>query len=171
MRPAGTPSFRRILVPHDFSVHANRALRVAAQLVAPGGEIVVLHAIVPYVPTSDLPVAQLGAYISPAELVSGARRRLEREVKRSLGTRRTPRVTIAVEIAEPGQCITRRSRDMDLVVLATAGRTGLSHLVIGSVAEKVVRHSPIPVLSLRPEVAMRLARARHAPRAGGSSGR
>jgi nucleotide-binding universal stress UspA family protein len=155
--------FRHILVPHDLSAHANRALRVAADLVAPGGELVVLHAIVPYVPATDLPVADLGAYISSAELLSGARRRLEREVTRVLGKRPTPRITIAVELDEPARCIARRSRGMDLIVIATAGRTGLSHLVIGSVAEKVVRHSPIPVLSLRPETAARLARARHQP--------
>jgi nucleotide-binding universal stress UspA family protein len=154
--------FRRILVPHDFSVHANRALRVAADLAMPGGELVVLHAIMPYMPATDLPVAELGAYISPAELVSGARRRLEREVLRALGKRRTPRVTLAVELDEPLRCIMRRSRGMDLIVIATAGRTGLSHLVIGSVAERIVRHSPIPVLSLRPEVAARLARAQRA---------
>ena len=154
--------FRRILVPHDFSSHATRALRVAADLAAPGGALVVLHAIPPYTPATDLPVAELGAYISPAELLSGARRRLEREVLRALGSRPTPRVTVAVELDEPLPCILRYSRGMDLIVIATAGRTGLSHLVIGSVAERIVRHSPIPVLSMRPEVAARLARHRRA---------
>ena len=152
--------FRRILVPHDFSDHAKHALRVAAKLIAAYGELVVLHAIMPYTPATDLPVAGLDAYVSPAELLSGARRRLEREVARALGKRHTARVTVAVELAEPVRCIMRRSRGMDLIVIATAGRTGLSHLVIGSVAERIVRHSPIPVLSLRPEVAARLARGR-----------
>ena len=150
--------FRRILVPHDFSVHASRALRFAKRLAGPGGEIVVLHAIAPYSPPTDLPVAELQAYISPPELVSAARHRLEREVRRTLGARHRRGVTIAVELAEPADAIARRARGMDLVVIATAGRTGLSHLLIGSVAEKVVRHSPIAVLSLRPEVAARLAR-------------
>ena len=40
---------------------------------------------------------------------------------------------------------------IDLIVLSTHGRTGLSHLLMGSVAEKVVRHSPIPVLIVKPE--------------------
>jgi nucleotide-binding universal stress UspA family protein len=44
---------------------------------------------------------------------------------------------------------------MDVIVMATTGRTGLSHLLIGSVAEKVVRHSPVPVLTLRPEAVRR----------------
>jgi len=42
------------------------------------------------------------------------------------------------------------ARAADSIVMATLGRTGLAHLVIGSVAEKVVRHSPVPVLTLRP---------------------
>jgi nucleotide-binding universal stress UspA family protein len=49
---------------------------------------------------------------------------------------------------------------MDAVVMSTAGRTGLAHLVIGSVAEKVVRHSPIPVVTLRARRGRRAAKAR-----------
>jgi nucleotide-binding universal stress UspA family protein len=44
-----------------------------------------------------------------------------------------------------------RHNDIDLIVLATHGRTGLTHLLMGSVAEKVVRSAPCPVLTLRPE--------------------
>jgi universal stress protein A len=39
---------------------------------------------------------------------------------------------------------------IDLIVIATHGRTGLSHMVMGSVAERVVRHSPVPVLTVKP---------------------
>jgi nucleotide-binding universal stress UspA family protein len=39
----------------------------------------------------------------------------------------------------------------DLIVMATHGRTGLSHALMGSVAEKVVRHAPCPVLTIRPK--------------------
>ena len=41
------------------------------------------------------------------------------------------------------------ARGADAIVMATEGRTGLTHLLIGSVAEKVVRHAPVPVLVLR----------------------
>ncbi len=43
--------------------------------------------------------------------------------------------------------------------MSTAGRTGLAHLLIGSVTEKVVRHSTIPVVTLRPEAARKMAKA------------
>jgi nucleotide-binding universal stress UspA family protein len=39
---------------------------------------------------------------------------------------------------------------MDLIIMATHGRTGLAHVVMGSIAEKVVRHSEVPVLTIKP---------------------
>lgn len=156
--------FRRILVPHDFSAHADYALREAAGLLPPGGELIVLHAIVPIVPVDELPVGGLGRYISAEEFRHGARRRLEHIVKRIFG-RRPPRLTIRLAIGDPYRCILRESRRADLIVMATVGRTGLAHMVIGSVAEKVVRHSAIPVLTLRPTAARR-GRTRRSPRRG-----
>jgi nucleotide-binding universal stress UspA family protein len=151
--------FRRILVPHDFSPHADRALRVAARLAGPKGTLVLLHAIAPYVPIGDMPVSGLAPYVSPEELAHGARRRLERSAAR-LRARGHAKVRVEVAIGDPYRCIVAASRGMDAIVMSTAGRTGLSHLVIGSVAEKVVRHSPVPVLTLRPRVAARAATAR-----------
>jgi nucleotide-binding universal stress UspA family protein len=151
--------FRRILVPHDFSPHADHALRVAVRMAGPNGTIVVLHVVAPYVPVGDMPLSGLAPYVSPEELAHGARRRLERSAAR-LRTRGHTRVIVRVAIGDPYRCIVAASRGMDAIVMSTAGRTGLSHLVIGSVAEKVVRHSPIPVLTLRPRVAARAATAR-----------
>jgi nucleotide-binding universal stress UspA family protein len=50
------------------------------------------------------------------------------------------------------------ARGADLIVMSTMGRTGLSHLLVGSVAEKVVRHAPVPVLTLRPAGARKARR-------------
>ena len=44
-----------------------------------------------------------------------------------------------------------RKQEIDLIVLATHGRTGLTHVLLGSVAENVVRTAPCPVLTVRPE--------------------
>lgn len=49
------------------------------------------------------------------------------------------------EIVDYAQC-----EDIDLIVIATHGRTGLTHIMLGSVAEKVVRFSPVPVLTVKP---------------------
>jgi nucleotide-binding universal stress UspA family protein len=152
--------FRRILVPHDFSPHATSALRTAARLVEPGGRLVILHVVVPFTPITDIPPAGIAAYISPDELVSGAKQQLARVIQKALPPKLDARVEAKVEIGDPYQRIMNATRGMDCVVMSTAGRTGLSHLLIGSVTEKVVRHSPIPVLTLRPEAARKAAKGR-----------
>ncbi len=148
-----TTLFRRILVPHDFSDHAAKALRVAADLVAqPGGRIRVLHAIAPFFPTGDVFSAEVGAWVPPPDLLKRERERLQQIVARTLRDR-AEGIDCRVVIGDPYQCIMDAVRGMDSIIMTTAGRTGLTHLLIGSVAEKVVRHSPIPVLTLRPSVA------------------
>jgi nucleotide-binding universal stress UspA family protein len=152
--------FRRILVPHDFSDHATAALRVAARLAPSGGRLLVLHVVVPFTPITDIPPAGVASYVSPDVLVAGARKQLERAVAKALGDRSAARVDMKVELGDPYQRILDASRGMDLVVMSTAGRTGLSHLLIGSVTEKIVRHSRIPVLTLRPGSARKLSTPR-----------
>jgi nucleotide-binding universal stress UspA family protein len=83
---------------------------------------------------------------------------LERDARRALA-RLLPEaaaadvdVTRLVEMGVPYQRIveTATAESLDLLVMATQGRTGLSHLVLGSVAERVVRLAPCPVLTIRP---------------------
>ena len=141
--------FRRILVPHDFSAPADHALRVAAGLAGAKGRLTVLHVVTPFSPVTGLPPEGL-AWIPPPDLVASEQRQLEHRVARALGRRRAPRVRCRVVIGDPFHRIAEAARLADSVVMATAGRTGLTRLVIGSVAEKVVRHSPVPVLTVRP---------------------
>ena len=140
--------FRRILVPHDFSSHATRALKVAARLAtAHGGRLVVLHVITPFHPATGMPEESF-EWVPDGDLVAGERRHLEALVSRTVTGRKAPTVTCKVEIGDPFRRIVDAARHADSIVMATAGRTGLSHLLIGSVAEKVVRHSRVPVLTL-----------------------
>jgi universal stress protein A len=62
------------------------------------------------------------------------------------------RITQVIRSGHPAEEIHRFAVEegIDLIVMATHGRTGLRHVVLGSVAEKVVRHSPIPVLTIKP---------------------
>jgi nucleotide-binding universal stress UspA family protein len=153
--------FRRLLVPHDLSDYADDALDVASQLAGPEGEILVLHVVVPYVPTAQLPAVAIQLPI--AEMKADAARHLRRVVAQRVGTR-GPKTRIEVVVDDPYRGIAEHSRGCDAIVMSTRGRTGLAHLLIGSVAEKVVRHSTIPVLTLGPKAAQRIVRARPTPR-------
>jgi nucleotide-binding universal stress UspA family protein len=142
--------FRKILVPHDFSDHATEALRTAADLAARHrGRLLVLNAVVPYSYVTGLPPVEGTVWLPPADLVGREQRRLEALVRRTLGRRRV-KADCRVVVGDPYQRIVDAARKCDSIVMTTAGRSGLAHLLIGSVAEKVVRHSPVPVLTLRP---------------------
>ena len=137
--------FRSILVPHDFSPSATRALRLAADLASARSQIVVLHVVIPY-PVTGITPGEV-PFVSPETLVTDAKRRLETVVRRIFGRRR--RLETRVVVGDPATRIVDAARRATCVVMATRGRTGLAHLLIGSVAEKVVRHSPRPVLTMR----------------------
>jgi universal stress protein A len=61
-------------------------------------------------------------------------------------------VTMAVRIGDPSREIVKLAQEekVDVIIISTHGRTGIAHVLMGSVAEKVVRYSPFPVLSVKP---------------------
>ena len=142
--------YRKILCAVDFSEYSRDALRTAmATAVASGagGEVTLVH-------VAQIPV--LGAPELPfdpgvlAALVASTQRTLAdwAEEARRLGS--APVSTMALEGVPWDQIVTlAREGDFDLVVMGTHGRTGLKHALLGSVAEKVVRHAPCPVLVVR----------------------
>jgi len=132
--------FRRLLVPHDLSIHADEALSAAADLAGPDGDLLILHAVMPL-------------YAAVDQMVAQAERYLERVVAERVGPH-GPKARIEVVVGDPHHCIIEHTRDRDAIVMSTRGRSGLAHLLIGSVAEATVRHSPIPVLTLRPHGAV-----------------
>jgi nucleotide-binding universal stress UspA family protein len=146
--------WKTILVPHDFSSCANHAAALArdvAHLV--GAKLVVLH-------VAEIP-AQLGANAaivpepgaSPIKVgdfaLAGARERLD-DLAARLRKDELEVSTIATT-GRPYEEVLRTAEEVgaDLIVMGTHGRTGLRHLMTGSVTEKVVRRSPIPVLTVR----------------------
>ncbi len=148
--------FRHILVPHDFSGQATVALKTAAQLAQQqGGKLTVLYVLVPFYLPADVPFGMP----APGDLIPEQRRTLERLVTKTLGAARPP-VTIRVDIGDAAQRILDAARGTDSIVMATSGRTGVAHFLIGSVAEKVVRHAPVPVLTIRVPISKRQSRRR-----------
>lgn len=158
-----TRLFWRILVPHDFSDHATRALEVAVGLAGATGTITVLHATPPVYTSMGGPAADL-AWTPPPDMINDLRRQLQKLVVGVVGRERAEQVRCKVVPADPVTAILAAAKRADAIVMTTLGRTGLGHLLMGSVAEKVVRHATIPVLTLHPGAAKRLAR-------GGPTGR
>jgi len=146
--------WKKILVPHDFSSSANQAAALARDVAKMcGGELVLLHVIeLPFQITPDTVVTPpgSGAPISVKQYAENAAAgHLKDLVDRLSKDGVTPKT--AVRIGNPVDEILRfiDESKSDLTVMGTHGRTGLRHLVIGSVAERVVRHSGPPVLTVR----------------------
>jgi nucleotide-binding universal stress UspA family protein len=142
--------FQKILCPTDFSDGARRAMAVAARLAREAGaELVVAHAW--HVPAPALPADYAFLPQMVQQLSEDAQRGLDDAAREAvaLGAPRVAQVllsgvawaAIVDALADPA---------FDLVVIGTRGRTGLARVLLGSVAEKVVRHAPCPVLAVPP---------------------
>jgi universal stress protein A len=125
--------FQRILCPVDFSETSGKALQYAERLAAASGaEVVVLHAFDP-----------------------GQTRPLDPTLRDRLETLRpaSPQVKFrhVLHAGSAGEVICWYAEDQkcDLIVMGTHGRTGLMHLILGSVAEHVLRHARCPVQVVR----------------------
>jgi nucleotide-binding universal stress UspA family protein len=140
---------KTILVPVDFSEASERALVYALDLAkSTGGTVHVMHAF-------ELPIIGFpdGTLVATAEMaakiVDSAQSSLSALVAKYEST--SVPLTAALKQADPRAAILAVAKELDaeLVVMGTHGRRGLAHALIGSVAESVVRTSPIPVLTLR----------------------
>ena len=151
---------KRILVPVDFSEPSLQAVEYAVELARPfGASLELLCVIEPlaYAPLAG-PAVDLAAIRAEQERI--ATERLA-GLKRDL-VRRHARCRADLRIGSAYRTIVDRAArwPADLVVMGTQGRSGLSHLLIGSVAERVVRSAPCPVLTVRPPAKARRKRSR-----------
>lgn len=146
---------QKILVPTDFSPASILALDAAALLAKQFGAAVRLVYV--YDPSLLSPlyaVPGAGALVDASERIPEFERtsldELERLRDKHFGGVKDVEVT-ARQSSSPADAICEEAKaaNADLVVISTHGRTGLAHMLIGSVAERVVRHAPCPVLTLR----------------------
>jgi universal stress protein A len=131
---------QRILCPVDFSPISSNALAYAERLASSmGAKLVLLHAF-------DMPAT--ATYADVQNPANPTVRQLLDDLPLSLPETMAARVLHA---GPPGQviCWLAQDRGCDLIVMGTHGRTGLTHLLLGSVAEYVVRHARCPVLTVR----------------------
>jgi len=142
---------KRILVPVDFSPCSRNAVSYAAELADKLDacvDLLYVWEVPPYIP----PEAMIGVPGHDSTSLAGmARTHAEKEMKDFVEqVRVTAMGDTLLESGDPARTIVElaQQRQSEMVVMGTHGRTGLAHLLMGSVAEKVVRRSTRPVLTV-----------------------
>jgi universal stress protein A len=150
-----TQLFRKVLCPIDFSEHSLTALDVALKVVQQNDAALYLLNVAP------MPAGAAGFQPVPLDpypyVEKDRREQLEKLAQERIPA--TVRYEMLVTSGDPAERVleTARGLDADLIVMGTHGRKGLGHLVLGSVAERVVRESPIPVLTVHSTARVRKA--------------
>ena len=144
MRAAIMNAFRHVLVPIDFGVPSERALDLALDLAQKeGAKVTLLHAY-------SLPLLAYGEGIvwPIEEFRQSAQKTLDDALARAKA--RYPRVEGVLVYGEPREKILEAvdKHGIDLIVMGTHGLRGLSRAFFGSVAERIVRVSPVPVMTV-----------------------
>jgi nucleotide-binding universal stress UspA family protein len=141
--------FGRILVPVDGSEVAKKAATKALAIAKSTDiEVLALHVLtIPGIPTlyaypTEIPYQQLH------DLLRREGRSYLEEIEK-LGTEMGVNVSTKLVDGHPAEEILKEAKEDDLIVIGSKGRTALDRLLMGSVAENVVRHAPCPVMIVR----------------------
>jgi universal stress protein A len=140
--------FRRILVATDFAESAEQAFACAVQLARRhGSELMLLHVYIDLPAYPEITAGQVEAiYEEQRGWIEAA---LERRARRARGEGLLARALLRTGPAASTIAQTAKEESADLVVVGTHGRAGLDRLILGSVAERVVRLAPCPVLVIK----------------------
>jgi nucleotide-binding universal stress UspA family protein len=144
--------FKSIVVATDLSPESLGVVSYAAHLAqAQGARLTIVHAAAAvslanythFVPKTDLDAVD-------QRVASHAHEALEKWVRRHVRKPVEPEIVVRAGITDEVICEAAADADADLLVVASHGRDGLSRLVMGSVAERVIRDAPCPVLVVKP---------------------
>jgi len=145
--------FKKILCPFDFSENAQEALQYAIHLMSKDEDatLYLTHVVDNRVYDYGGPIYGQEPSVSMAVLDQSIREKLEKKLLDHVPEEIQKRVETIILFGVPFLeiIITAKDKNVDLIVIGTHGRTGIAHMLIGSVAEKVVRKAPCPVLSVK----------------------
>ncbi|HTP49322.1 MAG TPA: universal stress protein [Anaeromyxobacteraceae bacterium] len=143
--------WKKILCPVDFSPAARDALATAAELAKHfDGEVTLFHAYP--LPGYTLPEGTVLPSSRMLQDLSDETDRLLEEWRKLALEMGAPAARTAKSIGDPAtEVLDLASQGFQLLVVGTHGRTGVAHVLLGSVAERVVRKAHIPVLTVRPK--------------------
>lgn len=144
---------KRLLVATDFSSCSKKALHYAEAFSERfGSEIHLLHVVEdlsPLLPAAGPGVPVLGAAM--AEIQTKADQALQ-AIPVAEAAAKNGVVKVIRNGSPHGEVVKyAKEAEIDMIILGTHGRTGLTHILLGSVAEKILRHAPCPVLTVRPQ--------------------
>lgn len=144
------PDISKVLVPIDFSDYSKSALKYAVSFVKHfEAQLILIYVVEPVIYPPDFSMGQIAI---PSVDLDMDKRAME-ELNKLAELEIPPEIKVAtivktgkpfIEIIE-----TAGEQNVDLVIIATHGHTGMEHILFGSTAEKVIRKAPCPVLTLR----------------------
>jgi len=135
---------KKIVAPVDFSDESLASLDTAVDIANRPSDVHVVHVI------PEINFADPGVIWQEID-DNGRKQDAEQELRKRLSDGKYSQVQIHIEVGNPGHCVADFAKQIgaDLIVMPSHGRTGLAHVLLGSVAERVVRLSHCPVLVLR----------------------
>ena len=146
--PPGALSLKTIIVPVDFSPPSMTALRYATRLAEQFGSVLrLVHVVEPAPFLNDLPNVALAR--TDQEIAKEARLKLQATAQQEIEELVPVYPEVRIGKAYNEIVAAAKVSGADLIVIATHGYTGLKHALLGSTAERVVRHAPCPVLVVR----------------------
>jgi len=144
---------KKVLVPIDFSDYSKNSLRYAVNFAKQfNAEIYLIYVLEPVIYPPDFSMGQIAIPSINAEWDERAREELENLAKTEIPDGINVKTILKngkpfLEIID-----TASEENIDLIIIATHGHSGVEHILFGSTAEKVVRKAPCPVLTLREPV-------------------
>jgi len=143
-------SLKSILVADDFSEHSDVALKYAAEFSrAFDAEVLLCHVVEGASMLSEVPPAGEGYF--PPNLTEIQQENAKKQIEQRLSDSGITKGSTHVLVGKPFVEIVRfaREQDVDVIIVGTHGRGAIAHMLLGSVAELVVRKAPCPVLIVR----------------------
>lgn len=143
----------KILVPIDFSDYSKSALRYAVNFAKLfDAEIILVYVVEPVIYPPDFSMGQIAIPTVTTEFDERAKEELNKLAKNEIPSQ--VKVSTVIKTGKPFIEIidTAVETNVDLIIIATHGHSGVEQILFGSTAEKVVRKAPCPVLTLREPV-------------------
>jgi universal stress protein A len=141
--------YGKVLAPIDFSDRSRELLRYAAAFAREhGSRLILMHSVEPVIYSADLGTFATPFQTMSTELKKAAQDKLAEWSREEVGEGLSVKTIVVVGAAFQQITDAAAREKADLIILSTHGFTGLKHILMGSTAERVVRHAKCPVLTL-----------------------